>query len=71
MDRTPVKSRTIKSVGYEPVKEILEVEFLDDSVYQYSPVPPLVYGEFISASSYGTYMDEAIKTAGYVEKKLS
>lgn len=70
MERTEVASRSIKSVGYEPVREILEVEFLNGDIYQYSPVPPLVYGEFISAGSYGTYMDDAIRDTGYVEKKV-
>lgn len=71
MERTSVASRSIKSVGYEPVKETLEVEFQNGDIYQYSPVPPLVYGEFINASSYGSYMDEAIRDAGYVEKKIN
>lgn len=70
MERSSVNSSTIKSLGYEPVKEILEVEFLNGEIYQYSPVPTLVYAEFLNAGSYGTYMEDAIRNAGYVEKKI-
>lgn len=40
MDRTPVVSSNIRSVGYEPLSKTLEVEFTNGTVYQYFHVPP-------------------------------
>ncbi|MDL2264526.1 hydroxymethylglutaryl-CoA lyase [Synergistaceae bacterium OttesenSCG-928-I11] len=70
VERRDVESKTIRSIGYEPVAQILEVEFRNGEIYQYSPVPTLVYAEFLNAGSYGTYMEDAIRDAGYVEKKI-
>lgn len=38
MVRQPVESSAIKSVGHDPDKLILEVEFKNGAVWQYSPV---------------------------------
>jgi hypothetical protein len=43
MERTPVTSTDILSVGYDPDQELLEVEFIRGAVYQYSGVPVGVY----------------------------
>jgi hypothetical protein len=69
MDRIPVKSSSIASIGYDPDSETLEIEFLDSrifhldvniSVYQYFDVPQRVYEELISADSKGKYLAENI-----------
>jgi hypothetical protein len=39
MERQPVTSSNIKSFGYDIKNAILEVEFLNGSIYQYKPVP--------------------------------
>ena len=39
MDRTPVQSSNIRSVGYDPASRTLEVEFHSSGLYQYSSVP--------------------------------
>lgn len=35
MDRTPVSSTNLKSVGYDAVNRVLEIEFHDGGIYQY------------------------------------
>jgi hypothetical protein len=40
MDRTPVSSSNLSSVGYDPDEQILEIEFNGGRVYQYYDVPP-------------------------------
>jgi hypothetical protein len=39
----------------------LEVEFRNDSVYQYFDVPETVYQDLMSSSSVGTYLHQNIK----------
>lgn len=51
MNRTPVSSSNLKSVGYDESSKTLEVEFLNGTVYQYSGVPASVYQGLMSASS--------------------
>ena len=40
MERTPVTSTDILSIGYDTDNQTLEIEFIRGAVYQYSDVPP-------------------------------
>ncbi|MFJ5457601.1 KTSC domain-containing protein [Pectobacterium sp. CHL-2024] len=61
MDRTYVDSTNIESAGYDPNTSILEIEFKNGSLYQYSGVPEYIFQELISASSVGVYFNQNIK----------
>ncbi len=61
MDRLPVISSNLSSVGYDPSSSILEVEFIRGGVYQYYDVPEHVHSEFISSGSLGSYLHHSIK----------
>ena len=61
MQRIPVKSSDIASVGYDEQTLTLEVEFKDKSIYQYTRVPKYVYLELISADSKGEYFSRYIQ----------
>jgi len=61
MHRNPVTSSNIKSVGYDEVGKILEVEFQDGGVYQYKDVEPVVHQELVGAESVGKYFHQKIK----------
>jgi hypothetical protein len=61
MERIPVSSSNISSIWYDEENQILEIEFLDSSVYQYSWVPISEYNNLMSASSHGTYLNQYIK----------
>lgn len=61
MDRKPVESSNIESVGYTPTGRTLEVEFKSGGVYQYDDVPPKVHEEFVEAPSKGRFFAQNIK----------
>ncbi len=61
MEREPVISSNVASVGYEPQTMTLEVEFLDGGLYQYFDVPEAEYAGLISADSIGGYLNHNIK----------
>ena len=61
MNRTPVSSSNIASIGYDSDSQTLEVEFHSGGVYQYFDVPQHVYDAFISADSPGSYFAAHIK----------
>lgn len=65
MDRTYVSSSNIASIGYDHMQMILEVEFLNGSIYQYYDVPEALYEGIMSAESHGKYLNEYIKKGGY------
>lgn len=61
MKRIAVKSDDLKSVGYDLNSSVLEVEFHDKRVYQYSRVPLTEYQNLMSAFSKGSYFARYIK----------
>ena len=59
MERTPVKSSSIKSVGHEG--ETLEVEFKSGAVYTYHGVPASEHQALMGAGSIGKHFAANIK----------
>ncbi|WP_354266695.1 KTSC domain-containing protein [Bradyrhizobium sp. I1.7.5] len=59
--RTPVRSSTLVSVGYDETKQLLEIEFRKNSVYQYSGVPKAVYEQLMAAASKGKVFDQRVR----------
>jgi hypothetical protein len=68
MQRQPVSSSNIASIGYDQATEILEVEFLNHTVYQYFSVPLQVYEALIRAGSHGIYLNAHIKSQYQCQK---
>ncbi len=61
MDRTPVISSSIASIGYDRTSHTLEVEFTSGNTYQYFGVPEQMHSEFMVAPSKGGYFNEKIR----------
>jgi hypothetical protein len=55
----------MKSVGYSKTRQVLEIEFPNGAVYQYSDVPKSVYEGLMNAESHGRYFHRHIRGAGY------
>lgn len=70
MERTPVSSSNLRSVGYDAATRTLEIEFHNGGLYRYTGVPATVHAGLMSASSHGSYFDAHIKKAGYSYTKL-
>ncbi len=68
MDRVNVKSSNIKSVGFDQINFILEIEFHSGGIYRYFQVPTSEYQGLIFTSSVGTYFDHHIKDKYRFEK---
>jgi DNA helicase HerA-like ATPase len=60
MEREPVTSSNVVSVGYEPTSETLEVEFTN-GVYQYYNVPQPIHEQMMAAGSVGKFLNVYIK----------
>jgi hypothetical protein len=70
MEREPVDSTNLASVGYDPQTRVLEVEFRNGGIYQYFDVPLETYEELMTASSHGSYFVHFIKDAEYRSEKI-
>ncbi len=61
MHRCRVKSSTLLSAGFDPERNILELEFTSEEVYQYYQVPALHHTGLMKAASHGEYFNAYIK----------
>jgi hypothetical protein len=63
MDREPVSSSSLVSVGYNAESETLEVEFNKSGVYEYYNVPQFMHERLMQAGSIGTFFNSEIKNS--------
>jgi hypothetical protein len=61
MERKPVDSSMLISVGYDPTEQLLELEFAGGRVYQYLEVPATEHRGLMGAESKGSYFNENIR----------
>ena len=68
MKRIPIKSSSIKSIGYDIESEILEVEFIRGDIYKYYEVIPKIFCNLLFADSIGSYFYKNIAKKFEFEK---
>lgn len=61
MKRLPVKSRILRTVGYDEITKILELEFQTGVIYHYLRVPHKVYADLMSSEEIGKYFTEKVR----------
>lgn len=61
MERKSVKSRILRSVGYDDSTKILEIEFTTGLVYQYAGVPVKVYEDLMHSEEIFKYFSEKVR----------
>ena len=65
MQRTPVVSTNVSSIGY--ANGVIEVEFNDGSIYQYFGVDECVFKSFLEAPSKGRFVHYHLKGYQYLK----
>ena len=61
MHRDAVESSSLRSVGYDPRRQVLEVEFATGRRYQYLDVPPEAYEALMAAPSLGRHFNAHVR----------
>ena len=54
----PVRSRILRSAGYDDSTKILEIAFQNDLVYQFLNVPPKVSTDLMRPDEIGNYFTD-------------
>ncbi|QGZ29234.1 KTSC domain-containing protein [Stutzerimonas stutzeri] len=70
MKRVAVTSRSLRSLGYEPDQQALEVEFHNGSVYRYEQVPASVVQALLAADSLGRYFNQVFKACDFPYRRI-
>lgn len=61
MQRKPVKSSNVKSVGYDPSSQTLQVEYNSGGIWDYSGIDPSHAAHLQGVPSIGGYIAKHIK----------
>lgn len=61
MERIPVSSSSLRSVGYDADSWLLEVEFRSGAVYRYRGVPDWAVERLMAARSKGRHFEQRIR----------
>lgn len=61
IQREPVQSKSIASIGYRADLRVLEIEFHSGAIYRYFAVSPEIFEEFHKAESKGHYFSQRIR----------
>lgn len=61
IDQIPVSSSNVQAIGYDESTQTLRVWFLNNSIYDYSNVPPMEFEALKNAPSIGSYLARNIK----------
>jgi len=61
MDRQGVASKAIRSMGYDEAGQVLEIEFRNGRVYQYTAVPPSMFEWLLRTSDKGGVFNRLIR----------
>lgn len=61
MNRSPVTSSNLESIGYDPDSQTLEIEFKDGHVYQYFDVQPSMYQALMAATAHGKFFAAEVR----------
>lgn len=70
MERTPVESSTVASIGYDPNDATMEVEFHTGAVYLYYDVPQDFFASFMAAESKGQFANLVLKRSGLAYERI-
>lgn len=63
MNRDPVPSSNLASVGYDDATQTLEIEFVNGTVYQYYNVAAPLFEQLMQAPSKGQFLNAYIRNA--------
>lgn len=61
MRRFSVSSTSLRSLGYDVRRRVLEVEFLSGKIYRYFEVPGLLLLRLLAADSIGAYFNRHVR----------
>jgi DNA helicase HerA-like ATPase len=63
VERQPVESSSVLSVGYDEPSQTVEIEFKGSGVYQYYNVPQVIFDQMMASESVGKFINTYIKPA--------
>jgi len=70
MQRRPVRSTSLKSVGYDADTLTLEIEWRNGSLVRYTGVPAPMYQALLTVSGKALFVEQVVERGGYEREQV-
>lgn len=61
--RKPLKSSKLRAAGYDEGPRVMEIEFVNGDVYEYTSVSPELYRQLMASPSPNSFFEDKIEEA--------
>lgn len=70
MKRLPIRSTSLKAVGYDAATQTLEIEHRSGSLVRYTGVSEAVYQGLLAVSGKALFVAQVLERSGYKREQL-
>ena len=70
MQRRPVRSTSLKAVGYEAVTQTLEIEYRHGGLVRYTGVPAAIHAALLQLPNKLLFVEQVLERNGYGREQV-
>ncbi|WP_022823431.1 KTSC domain-containing protein [Hymenobacter norwichensis] len=70
MQRRPVRSTSLKAVGYDDTTLVLEIEWRNGSIVRYTGVPEPMYQALLAVPGKAMFVEQVVERGGYAREQI-
>lgn len=70
MKRLPIRSTSLKAVGYDPATQTLEIEYRHGSIVRYTGVSEAVYQGLLHVPGKVQFVEQVLERSGYGREQV-
>ncbi|MET4108102.1 KTSC domain-containing protein [Hymenobacter sp. UYP22] len=70
MQRRPVRSTSLKAVGYEAATQTLEIEYRHGGLVRYTGVPAAIHAALLQLPNKLLFVEQVLERNGYEREQL-
>ncbi len=70
MKRQPIRSTSLKAVGYDPATLALEIEYRNGRIVRYTGASEAVYQALLTVPGKALFVEQIVEKGGYVREQI-
>ncbi|MBX0290315.1 KTSC domain-containing protein [Hymenobacter sp. HSC-4F20] len=70
MQRCPIRSSSLKAVGYDAATLTLEIEYRHGGLVRYTGVPPTIYEALLQMPGKAMFVEQVVERGGYGREQV-
>lgn len=70
MHRRPVRSSSLKAIGYDAAALVLEIKWRNGSIVRYTGVPEALYEALLAVQGKALFVEQVVERGGYEREQV-